>query len=97
MRPAGGGERGGFQQPATDTGKRNLQWNPVGQGLVYYESVFSSAGGDGGTAGAANAASAANAAGAADGAVAVVAAVDAVPRRLHRDAARHRRARRRRA
>ncbi|MGH7653973.1 MAG: TolB family protein, partial [Gemmatimonadaceae bacterium] len=38
--PAGGG-RGGFQQPATDTGKRNIQWNPIGGGLVYYESVFS--------------------------------------------------------
>ncbi|HXD23406.1 MAG TPA: prolyl oligopeptidase family serine peptidase [Gemmatimonadaceae bacterium] len=38
--PAGGG-RGGLQQPATDTGKRNVQWNPVGDGLVYYESVFS--------------------------------------------------------
>ncbi len=38
--PTGGG-RGGFQQPATDSGKRNIQWNPVGQGLVYYESVFS--------------------------------------------------------
>ncbi|MFI5233915.1 MAG: DPP IV N-terminal domain-containing protein, partial [Gemmatimonadales bacterium] len=42
--PAGGG-RGGLQQPATDTGKRNIQWNPVGQGLVYYESVFSANGG----------------------------------------------------
>ena len=42
--PAGGG-RGGFQQPATDTGKRNIQWNLVGQGLAYYETVFSADGG----------------------------------------------------
>jgi dipeptidyl aminopeptidase/acylaminoacyl peptidase len=41
--PAGGG-RGAAVQPATDTGKRNIQWNPVGQGLVYYESVFGAAG-----------------------------------------------------
>ncbi len=47
--PAGGG-RGGFQQPATDTGKRNISWNPVGPGLVFYESVFS-AGGNGGNGG----------------------------------------------
>jgi dipeptidyl aminopeptidase/acylaminoacyl peptidase len=53
--PAGGG-RGAQQQPATDTGKRNIQWNPVGQGLVYYESVFSAGGENaarGGNAGAA--------------------------------------------
>ena len=37
--PAGG--RGGPQQAATDTGKRNIQWNPVGPGLVYLQSVFS--------------------------------------------------------
>ena len=37
--PAGGG-RGGPQQTASDTGKRNVNWNPVGPGLVYYESVF---------------------------------------------------------
>jgi dipeptidyl aminopeptidase/acylaminoacyl peptidase len=43
--PAGGG-RGGPQQTASDTGKRNINWNPVGSGLVYYESVFA-AGGNG--------------------------------------------------
>jgi dipeptidyl aminopeptidase/acylaminoacyl peptidase len=52
--PAGGG-RGGFQQPATDTGKRNISWNPVGPGLVFYESVFS-ASGNGGNGGGGNAA-----------------------------------------
>ncbi len=36
----GGGGRGGAQQTASDTGKRNLQWNPVGPGLVYMQSVF---------------------------------------------------------
>jgi dipeptidyl aminopeptidase/acylaminoacyl peptidase len=36
----GGGGRGGAQQTASDTGKRNLQWNPVGPGLVYFQSVF---------------------------------------------------------
>jgi dipeptidyl aminopeptidase/acylaminoacyl peptidase len=36
--PAG---RGG-QQTASDTGKRNIQWNPVGPGLVYMQSVFAS-------------------------------------------------------
>ena len=50
--PAGGG-RGGLQQPATDTGKRNVNWNPVGSGLVYYESVFSGRG-TGGTGAAPN-------------------------------------------
>jgi dipeptidyl aminopeptidase/acylaminoacyl peptidase len=30
----------GAAQPASDTGKRNLQWNPVGPGLVYLQSVF---------------------------------------------------------
>src|ERR1019366_8807216 len=53
--PAGGG-RGGPQQTASDTGKRNVNWNPVGPGLVYYESVFgpggSGAGGVGGVSGA---------------------------------------------
>src|SRR5262249_25914852 len=34
--PAG---RGG-QQTASDTGKRNIQWSPVGPGLVYLQSVF---------------------------------------------------------
>ena len=50
--PAGGG-RGGLVQPATDTGKRNIAWNPVGNGLVYFESVFSAGGNNGGGAGAA--------------------------------------------
>ncbi|MGH7615961.1 MAG: TolB family protein, partial [Gemmatimonadaceae bacterium] len=37
----GGGPVGrGGQQAASDTGKRNIQWNPVGQGLVYMQSVF---------------------------------------------------------
>jgi dipeptidyl aminopeptidase/acylaminoacyl peptidase len=36
--PAGLG-RGAAQSPA-DTGKRNLQWNPVGPGMVYLQSVF---------------------------------------------------------
>ncbi len=31
--------RGGGAAP-TDTGKRNIQWNPVGPGLVYLQSVF---------------------------------------------------------
>jgi dipeptidyl aminopeptidase/acylaminoacyl peptidase len=48
--PAGGG-RGAAQQPATDTGKRNINWNPIGNGLVYYESVFAPAG-NGGNGGA---------------------------------------------
>ena len=39
--PAGG--RGGAQQSASDTGKRNVAWNPVGPGLVYVQSVFSAA------------------------------------------------------
>ena len=30
----------GAQQSASDTGKRNIQWNPVGPGLVYLQSVF---------------------------------------------------------
>ena len=38
--PAPAGGRGGAQQSASDTGKRNIQWNPVGAGLVYMESVF---------------------------------------------------------
>jgi dipeptidyl aminopeptidase/acylaminoacyl peptidase len=36
--PAAG--RGGPQQTASDTGKRNVQWNPVGPGLVFMQSVF---------------------------------------------------------
>ncbi len=39
--PALGG-RGG-QPSASDTGKRNIQWNPAGPGLVYFESVFPAA------------------------------------------------------
>lgn len=38
----GRGGRGAVQQTASDTGKRNLQWNPIGPGLVYLQSVFSS-------------------------------------------------------
>jgi dipeptidyl aminopeptidase/acylaminoacyl peptidase len=34
--PGGAGAAGA----AADTGKRNLQWNPVGPGLVYFQSVF---------------------------------------------------------
>jgi dipeptidyl aminopeptidase/acylaminoacyl peptidase len=48
--PAAGG-RGGAQPSASDTGKRNVQWNPVGPGLVYRQSGFAPAGG--GNAGAA--------------------------------------------
>ena len=40
--PAGG--RGGVVQTSADTGKRNIQWNPVGPGLVYLQSVFAAAG-----------------------------------------------------
>ena len=36
--------RGGPQQTASDTGKRNIQWNPVGPGLVYMQSVFAARG-----------------------------------------------------
>jgi dipeptidyl aminopeptidase/acylaminoacyl peptidase len=35
--PAGGR---GAQQSASDPGKRNIQWNPAGPGLVYFESVL---------------------------------------------------------
>jgi dipeptidyl aminopeptidase/acylaminoacyl peptidase len=45
--PIGG--RGGAPTTASDTGKRNIQWNPVGPGLVYFESVFA-AGSTGGGA-----------------------------------------------
>ncbi len=48
--PAFGG-RGGPQQSASDTGKRNLQWNPVGPGMVYLESVFAPNAGAGGRSG----------------------------------------------
>ena len=34
----------GATQSASDTGKRNLQWNPVGPGMVYLQSVFAPAG-----------------------------------------------------
>jgi dipeptidyl aminopeptidase/acylaminoacyl peptidase len=39
----GGFGRGGGSSPA-DTGKRNLQWNPVGPGMVYLQSVFATSG-----------------------------------------------------
>ncbi len=39
--PTGG--RGGGGAAPTDTGKRNIQWNPVGPGLVYLQSVFAAA------------------------------------------------------
>ena len=35
--------RGGGAGAATDTGRRNIQWNPVGPGLVYLQSVFAGA------------------------------------------------------
>ena len=35
-----GGGRGGPVQTASDTGMRNVAWNPVGPGLVYVQSVF---------------------------------------------------------
>jgi dienelactone hydrolase len=34
---------GGGAQAANDTSKRNIQWNPVGPGLVYLQSVFAGA------------------------------------------------------
>lgn len=37
---APGGFGRGAAPSAADTGKRNLQWNPVGPGLVYLQSVF---------------------------------------------------------
>ena len=43
------GGRGGGQSPS-DTGKRNVQWNPVGPGLVYLQSVFAPGGNTGGAA-----------------------------------------------
>lgn len=42
---------GGFgrgAQPASDTGKRNIQWNPAGPGLVYLQSVFATSSGPAG-------------------------------------------------
>jgi dipeptidyl aminopeptidase/acylaminoacyl peptidase len=45
-RGGGGGDPdnpgAGGQQAAPDTGKRNLQWNPVGPGMVYIQSMFTS-------------------------------------------------------
>ncbi len=41
-----GGRGGGAATP--DTGKRNLQWNPAGPGMVYYQSVFAAAGANNG-------------------------------------------------
>ena len=46
----------GAAAAATDTGRRNIQWNPVGPGLVYLRSVFAAAPSGGqAPAGAANA------------------------------------------
>jgi dipeptidyl aminopeptidase/acylaminoacyl peptidase len=42
--PAGG--RGGPQSSPSDTGKRNIQWNPVGPGLVFMQSIFAAGGRD---------------------------------------------------
>jgi len=36
----GGGGAGAAAAAASDTGKRSIQWNPVGPGLVYMQSVF---------------------------------------------------------
>lgn len=41
--------RGG-QQTASDTGKRNIQWNPTGPGMTYLLSVFGGNGQNGGAA-----------------------------------------------
>ena len=41
--PDGGGVGAGQGNAASDTGKRNLAWNPVGPGLVYMQSVFATA------------------------------------------------------
>jgi len=38
--PGGPGGFGGGAAAAPDTGKRSIQWNPVGPGLVYLQSVF---------------------------------------------------------
>lgn len=46
----GGSGRGGAPS-AADTGKRNIQWNPVGPGLVYLQSVFLSSNEPAGRAG----------------------------------------------
>lgn len=46
-----GGQGGGPGAAGADTGKRNIQWHPAGQGLVYLQSVFPApaARGDSGT------------------------------------------------
>jgi len=41
---APGGFGRGATPSASDTGKRNVQWNPVGPGIVYLQSVFAPAG-----------------------------------------------------
>lgn len=46
----GGFGRGGGASPS-DTGKRNLQWNPVGPGMVYLQSVFANGAESAGRAG----------------------------------------------
>ena len=45
---AGGGPGGGGggANAAPDTGKRNIQWNPVGAGLVYLQSIMAAPGTD---------------------------------------------------
>jgi dipeptidyl aminopeptidase/acylaminoacyl peptidase len=45
-----GGGRGGPASSPSDTGKRNVAWNPVGPGLVYVQSVFGAAPAGGGAA-----------------------------------------------
>ena len=49
----GGGFGRGAASSAADTGKRNLQWNPVGPGMVYLQSIYASSGNEpvGGRAG----------------------------------------------
>ena len=42
--------RGGAGGAPTDTGKRNIAWNPVGPGLVYMQSVFAANGAGNGAA-----------------------------------------------
>ncbi|MES2523101.1 MAG: prolyl oligopeptidase family serine peptidase [Gemmatimonadota bacterium] len=55
LREAGRGDAGPPGAPAapagTDTGKRNIAWNPAGPGLVYMQSVFAPAAGGPATAG----------------------------------------------
>jgi dienelactone hydrolase len=45
-----GGGRGAGGPTASDTGKRNIAWNPAGPGLVYVQSVFGGANAGGGNA-----------------------------------------------